>query len=98
MVECTDPKCPFHGRIKTHGRTFTGTIIKCDVHRTATVQWQRRYYLPKYERFEIRRTRLHVHNPMCINAKVGDNVKIAETRPLSKTKHFVIIEKLKEKI
>lgn len=97
MVECNDPKCPFHGRVKTRGRTFKGIITKCDVHRTATVQWQRSYYLPKYERFETRRTRLHVHNPMCINAQVGDEVIVAETRPLSKTKHFVIIKKIEKK-
>jgi small subunit ribosomal protein S17 len=35
---------------------------------------------------------MHAHNPPCINAKEGDVVKIAECRPLSKTKKFVVIE------
>ncbi|MBN1455027.1 MAG: 30S ribosomal protein S17, partial [Methanomicrobia archaeon] len=40
-----------------------------------------------------RQSKIHAHNPPCINAKVGDIVKIAECRPLSKTKSFVVVEK-----
>ena len=41
----------------------------------------------------MKRTRRYiVHNPTCIGAGVGDRVKIMECRPLSKTKHFCIIE------
>ena len=95
---CEDSKCPFHGDIKVRGRTFTGVIIAKDVHKTATVEWSYKASIPKYERTETRRTKIHVHNPPCINAEVGDVVRIAETRPLSKTKNFVIIENLgKEK-
>ncbi len=54
--------------------------------------------MQKYERYEKKRTKLHVHNPECIDANIGDIVRIAETRPISKTKNFVIIENLgKEK-
>jgi small subunit ribosomal protein S17 len=51
------------------------------------------HYVPKYMRYERRRSRIHAHNPPCINAKVGDRVKIAECRPISKTVSFVVIEK-----
>ena len=45
-----------------------------------------------------KRSRIKAHNPECINAKEGDVVKVSECKPLSKTKNFVIIEKLgKEK-
>ncbi len=50
----------------------------------------------RYERYEKRRTRVAAHNPPCINAKEGDKVVIAECRPLSRTKKFVIIEVKKE--
>ena len=41
---------------------------------------------------------MRVHNPNCIDADIGEIVVVAETRPLSKTKSFVIIEnKGKEK-
>ena len=91
---CNDKKCPFHGSTRLRGLTLEGTIIKIDTHRTATFEKSRRFYVKKYERFERRRTRLHVHNPSCINAKKGDRVKIMECKPLSKTKKFVIIKKL----
>jgi|TARA_Y100000310_G_scaffold342365_2_gene445330 small subunit ribosomal protein S17 len=92
--ECADKKCPFHGNIKVRGRSFTGIIIKKDVHRSATVEWTRKIKIPKYERFEKKRTKIHVHNPPCMNAKEGDIVNVMECRPLSKTKNFVIIENL----
>ena len=92
--ECTDKKCPFHGDISVRGRMFTGRIIKKDVHRSATVEWARRIQIPKYERYQKKRTKIHVHNPPCIDAKEGDNVKIMECKPISKTKNFVIVEDL----
>jgi len=92
--ECNDNKCPFHGDLSMRGRTFTGIVIKRDVHKTATVEWSRKIKIPKYERFEKKRTKVRVHNPPCIDAKEGDKVKIMECRPLSKTKNFVIIENL----
>ena len=78
--------------ISTRGRTFTGTVIRDKMSKTVTVEWERRKYIPKYERYEKRRTRVKAHNPENINAKEGDLVKIKETRPLSKTKNFIVIE------
>ena len=96
--ECSDKKCPFHGDIKLRGRTFTGVVLAKDAHRTATIEWSYPVLVPKYERNEIRRTKIHVHNPECVDANIGDIVKVSETRPLSKTKNFVIIKNLgKEK-
>lgn len=92
--ECKDKKCPFHGDLSVRGRVFTGILIKKDVHRSATVEWARRVHIPKYERYEKKRTKIHVHNPPCIDAKEGDNVKIMECKPISKTKNFVIVEYL----
>ena len=95
-IKCDDKKCPFHGKVTLHGRRFSGKVISKDAHKTATVMWYRKVYIPKYERRMTKRTKLRVHNPPCINADIGDDVIIAETRPLSKTKHFVIIEKTKK--
>ena len=91
---CEDKHCSFHGGLKLRGREFVGTVVKASAQKTAVVQWQRLFYLPKYERYEKRRSKLQVHNPACINAKVGDKVRIIESRPISKTKNFVIVEKL----
>ena len=95
--ECTDKFCPVHGETKVHGRVLEAEVVSTKAAKTAKVEKIRSFYLTKYERYERRHTRLLVHNPTCINAKVGDYVKIMESRPLSKTKHFIIIEVLKRK-
>jgi len=64
------------------------------VQTTATIEWPRRKHVRKYERYERARTRVKAHNPPDINAKEGDIVKIKECKPISKTKHFIIIEKI----
>jgi len=91
---CQDKSCPFHGDARIRGSVFVGTVMSDRMHKTVTVQWERKKSVPKFERHERRKTRLHVHNPPCINANTGDRVRIAETRPLSKTKKFVVVEVL----
>jgi len=94
-VVCSDRNCVTHNGMSVRGRTFTGLVISDKMTKTVRVEWPRRHYLQKYERFEKRRTRVMAHNPECINAKSGDRVLIGECRPLSKTKNFVVLEVLK---
>ena len=93
---CTDKKCPFHsGKYGIKKEEYVGKLIKKDVNKSATIEWGRKHYIHKYERYEKRRTRLRVHNPPCVNAAIGDTVRVMKTRPISKTKNFVIVEVLK---
>ena len=92
--KCNDAKCPVHGNISLRGRSFTGIVIGTNMTKTATVEWTYKWFIPKYERSETRKSKVHAHNPLCINAQVGDVVQIMETRPLSKTKNFVVIKKI----
>ena len=89
---CDDPNCPYHGNLRVRKRVFEGIVVSDKMQKTVTVQWERLYRLKKYNRYEKRLSKVKAHNPPCINAKEGDYVRIAETRPLSKTKHFVVIE------
>jgi len=91
--KCIDAKCPFHGNLSVRGRQFTGTVTSTKMRKTAVIEFERLYFLKKYERYEKRKTKLKVHNPECINAKEGDVVKVIECRPLSKTKNFVIMQR-----
>ncbi len=91
--KCEDVNCPFHGNLRIKETLITGTIISSRMQKSATVEIPRTKYIPKYERYEKKMTRIKVHNPQCINAKEGDVVKIALCKPLSKTKTFVIVEK-----
>jgi len=76
------------------GRTFVGTVVDARMQQTATVTWESIKYHQKYERYSKEISSVKVHNPENINAKPGDIVRIRECRPLSKTKHFVIVEKI----
>lgn len=91
---CSDKNCPFHGRLSVRGRTLTGKVISDKMAKSVIVSWDRRVYVPKFERYEKRKSKICAHNPDCIDAKKGDIVMVSECRPLSKTKHFVIIKLL----
>lgn len=91
---CQSEKCPWHGALRVRGRVFRGTVVSSKPADTAIVEWDYYYRVPKYERYARKRSRKSAHNPKCIHAREGDRVKIAECRPLSKTKRFVVIEKL----
>lgn len=92
--KCDDPRCPRHGQLSVRGRVLEGVVVSDRMMKTVTVQIERLHYIPKYERYERRTSKIHAHNPPCINAKVGDKVRIMECRRLSKTKSFVVVEKL----
>jgi len=92
--ECKDEKCPFHGHLKIRGRLFEGEVISLKSKKTAIIRRDYLVYVPKYERYERRSSKIAAYLPECIKLKVGDKVRIAECRPLSKTKRHVVIEKL----
>ncbi len=92
--DCNDKNCPIHGNLKTKTKTFTGTVISDKMQKNVTIFFDRIIKVPKYERYTKKRTKIKVHNPPCINAKMGESVKVIECRPLSKTVNFIIIEKL----
>ncbi len=82
--------------LKTRGRTFKGEVVSAKAQKTVTVQWMRRVYVPKYERYQEKRSKVKAHNPSEIGAKEGEIVIIKECRPLSKTKKFVVVEVIKK--
>lgn len=95
-TQCNDKNCPVHNSLSLRGRFFRGVVINDVMQKSVMVEWERRKYVNKYERYEKKRTRVKAHNPECINAQKGDLVEIRECRPLSKTKNYVVIKKLGE--
>lgn len=91
---CNDRDCPFHGKLPVRGQILTGVASSIKMHNSILVKREFLHYVPKYERYEKRTSTYAAHCPPCIKIKAGDNVRIAECRPLSKTISFVAIEKI----
>ncbi|MGQ9595877.1 MAG: 30S ribosomal protein S17 [Thermoproteota archaeon] len=89
--KCNDKKCPFHGNVKIRGNIFEGIVVSDRMKNTVVVMREYLQYVPKYKRYMRKRSRTPSHNPPCISARVGDRVIIGESRPLSKTVHFVVL-------
>ncbi len=94
---CKDKRCPWHGNLSVRGRLFSGKVVSDRAQNTAVIEISYNQYSKKYERYERRTTRIVAHNPECIDAKIGDKVRICECRKLSTTKAFVVIEKMGDK-
>ena len=80
--------------LSIRGGTFVGEVQSTKMEKSATVRWEHAEKIPKYERYERRNTKITVHVPESMDVSEGDEVRVAETRPISKTKSHVIVEKL----
>jgi small subunit ribosomal protein S17 len=89
---CDDENCPFHGTLSPRGTVLEGEVASDDMAKTVVVEREHDVSAPKYDRFMRRRSRTPAHAPPCLDASTGDTVRIAECRPLSKTKSYVVIE------
>jgi len=89
---CADDDCPFHGTLSVRGQTIEGSVASTAMEKTVVVEREYDVFVPKYDRYMKRRSRVAAHAPTCFEVEVGDTVRIAETRPLSKTKSHVVVE------
>ncbi|MGC8982600.1 MAG: 30S ribosomal protein S17 [Desulfurococcaceae archaeon] len=92
---CNDPKCPWHGHLKVRGIILRGVVVKKKMQRAVVVRHEYLHYVSKYMRYERRRKNIHARLPPCIDVNEGDEVIIAETRPLAKTISFVVVGVIK---
>ena len=95
-MTCDDVNCPVHGTLSTRKKTLIATVVKALADKSAVVEWPRIKKVQKYDRAYHTTSKVAVHVPGCMRVKAGDQVKIAETRKISKTKAFVITEVLKD--
>ena len=74
-------------------RTIEGRVVSNKMSKTVTVLLERQVPHPLYGKIVRRSTKVHAHdeNGEC---KEGDVVRIVETRPLSKTKNWRVVEVL----
>ena len=68
----------------------TGVVVGDKMTKTVTVSLVRRFAHELYGKQVVRTKRVHAHDEH--GAKEGDRVRIEETRPLSKTKRWRVVE------
>jgi small subunit ribosomal protein S17 len=69
----------------------TGVVVSDAMDKTVVVRIASQVRHPLYGKIVRRSTKLHAHDEQ-FEAKVGDTVRIMETRPLSKTKRWRVVE------
>ncbi len=68
----------------------TGVVVSDKMTKTVTVQLTRQFAHPLYGKQVKQTKKVKAHDEQ--GAKVGDTVRITETRPLSKTKNWRVVE------
>ena len=76
---------------ESNPRTMVGKVVSDKMNKTIVVVVERTVKHPKYGKIMKRRTRLHAHDEDQV-CKIGNTVKIRETRPLSKMKSWTLVE------
>ncbi|NOY74175.1 MAG: 30S ribosomal protein S17 [Kiritimatiellaeota bacterium] len=73
--------------VRGHRKERTGTVVRDKQDKTIIVEVERRVAHPLYKKVVKTNDRYTAHD-QANEAKIGDKVKITETRPLSKTKRW----------
>lgn len=81
----TDAKTVLH-------TTLDGVVMKASMQKTVVVKVTRFEKHPKYQKYITISKKYKVHDEAG-TAKVGDKVTIVETKPISKDKHFTLVQK-----
>ncbi len=68
-----------------------GVVVADSRDKTVTVEVPTSFSHPRYDKVVRRRSKFHVHDENN-EAKLGDTVRIMETRPISKQKRWRIVE------
>ena len=77
--------------VRSNRKAREGVVVSNKMNKTVVVSLVERVRHPKYDKFVIRTKKFYAHDE-ANDAKVGDKVRIVETRPLSKTKRWRVVE------
>jgi len=77
-------------------RRMTGFITSNSMQKTVVVEISRTFRHPLYKKVVNSRRRVMAHDEL--GCQIGDKVRIVESRPLSKRKHWVVEEILRRSI
>jgi small subunit ribosomal protein S17 len=74
-----------------HRKERVGEVISNKMAKTIIVRVERRFQHPRYKKIVTGYSKFYAHDEKS-EAKMGDTVRIIETRPLSKTKNWRLVE------
>ncbi len=77
-------------------KTLIGEVVSTKMQKTVVIRVERKFRHPLYQKVITRHKKFKAHNEK-LELMVGDVVKIEETRPISKDKHFIVKEKINVK-
>lgn len=86
------------GAITARGHTKEGIVVSDRSKKTIVIEFDTLDYFPKYRRYARSKSRIHVHNPTEIGAKIGDTVEVSECRKISKTKAWIVTKITKKAV
>ena len=72
-------------------RVTTGKVVSNKMDKTITVLIERRVKHPVYGKYITRSSKIHAHDESN-QCGIGDTVTVAETRPISKSKTWKLLE------
>ena len=72
-------------------RTVEGRVVSNKMNKTVTILVERQVKHPLYGKYIRRSTKLHAHDEDN-SCNEGDIVRVTECRPMSKTKHWRVVE------
>jgi small subunit ribosomal protein S17 len=78
-------------------KVLLGEVVSNRMQKTITVKVERRLRHPIYERVIKRSKKFHAHDEHK-QCQIGDQVRIIETRPLSKTKCWRLLEIVRRQV
>lgn len=76
---------------KANTKVLEGKVVSNKMDKTIVVAVERRIQDPYYGKIVRRTSKIHAHDPDN-GCNIGDIVKITETRPISKTKAWRLVE------
>ena len=76
---------------KVNRKQLVGKVVSNKMDKTIVVEFEKKIMHPKYKKFVRRRKKVKGHDERN-ECSVGDTVRIEETRPLSKEKHYRLVE------
>jgi len=76
---------------RTHRKERVGEVVSAKMAKTIVVRVERRFQHPRYRKIVTSYKKFYAHDEKG-EAKPGDRVRIEETRPISKTKCWRLVE------